>query len=58
MAEFHETSPVTSSEQAPELNRQDAVVLESDSGEATETASECGSDTCSTKTASEIEMFL
>ena len=29
-----------------------------DNGEATETASQRGSDTCSTKTASEIEMVL
>ena len=58
MVEVLETSAVTSSEQAPELNRQDVLVLESNSGEATETASECGSDSCSMKTASEIEMFL
>ena len=34
VAEVHETSPVTSSEQAPELNRPDALVLGSGSGEA------------------------
>ena len=57
----YETSPVSSSEQAPELsqNRPDAtMVFGSDRGEATETASERGSDTCSTQTASEIEMLL
>ena len=45
-------------ENAGGLNRQDVLILGSDSGEATETARESGSDTCSTKTASEIEFFI
>ena len=40
------------------LNIQDELALGPDSGEATETAIECGSDTCSTKTPGEVEMFL
>ena len=39
------------------LNRQDELVLGSDSGAATETAIECGSDTCSTKTAGEVTII-
>ena len=45
-------------ETAGGLNRRDLLIFGSGSGEATEKACECGSNTCSTKTASEFDFLL